>query len=47
VIAGGATDVDRVLAAVGEAVRRERCILFLGAGVHCTTAGGIRVLVPV
>ncbi|MEA2157549.1 MAG: hypothetical protein QOE11_3689 [Solirubrobacteraceae bacterium] len=39
-MAGPASDVSRVLEVVGEAVRAQRCILFLGAGVHAPPPEG-------
>jgi hypothetical protein len=37
---GPASEVSRVLDVVGEAVRNQRCILFLGAGVHAPPPDG-------
>jgi hypothetical protein len=39
-MAGTASETSRVLDLVGEAVRRQRCILFLGAGVHASPPEG-------
>jgi len=43
---GAASDVSRVLDVVGEAVRRQRCILFLGAGVHAPPPEGSQFFYP-
>jgi hypothetical protein len=37
---GSVSDVGRVLSLVGEAVRQQQCILFLGAGVHAPPLAG-------
>jgi hypothetical protein len=39
-MAGAASKTDRVLEVVGEAVRNQQCILFLGAGVHAPPPDG-------
>jgi hypothetical protein len=39
-MAGSTSEVSRVLDAVGEAVRSQQCILFLGAGVHAPPPHG-------
>jgi hypothetical protein len=46
-MAGGVSEVDRVLGAVGEAVRSQQCILFLGAGVHAPPPPGSAFSYPV
>jgi len=39
-MAGSVSEVNRALDLVGEAVRRQQCILFLGAGVHAPPPEG-------
>jgi hypothetical protein len=45
-MAGAASETSRVLDVVSAAVREQRCILFLGAGVHAGPADGSRFVYP-